>query len=330
MAIEALKQKKSTLNFKSTSIPKKNSWVKVLIGVPLIVTISLGSLMTLNAYHNSKQIDGAQKYYETLQPYNDFKQKMDSVVYNDAMFKNDLASFRLLYSNSNKRPHAAYNFLSFTDTKVYFDNDISQVKKFLSYSDGFKNDNDFTMSPKYKEQNDYKMKKFINDHEKSMAVLTTFKMFNVNILDAQPSYIRNNLQTYLKEKGLPSFSFGLTQEQNEYIKENRFDKEKMDAMQKQNDEKFINYANTASENDLRKLFKMYNSYYVLVASQHLVESTYANYSVLPEYLGEIDNKVFYKMEELRNVFTKNGQLYPLDKDKSTIDQKSQERSRSVW
>lgn len=331
MAIEALKQKKSTLTFKSTSSKKKSSWVKVLIGVPLIAVLSLGSLMTINAYHNSKQIDGAQKYYETMQSYSEFKQKMDSIPYTNVMFKNDLATFRLLYSHNEIRPNVPYSFLPFIDTKVYFDNNLPQVERFLSYSNGFKNYNDFIMSTKSSEQRDYKRSKMTNDYEKSIAALTEFKMFNLDYIEPQPSYITNNLQKYLKENGLPSFSFGLSKEQNEYIRENRLDKEKMDIMQKQNDEKFINYLNTASENDLRKLFKMYNSYYMLVASQHLVDATYTTYSVLPKYFDKIDDQVFYKVEALRNVFTGNGQLYKFDVDKiDKIDQKSKDRAKTVW
>lgn len=331
MTIDLLKQKNTTLNFESTSNKKKNSWGKVLIGVPLIAVLSLGSLMTINAYHNSKQIDGAQKYYETMQPYNDFKQKMDSVPYTDVMFKSDLAAFRLLYSHNETRPNIPYSFLPFIDTKVYFDNNLPQVEKFLSYSNGFKNYNDFIMSPKYIEQRHYRRIKMKNDYEKSRAALTEFKMFNIDYVEPQASYIKNNLQKYLKENGLPSFSFGLTKKQHQYIKENRSNKEKMDAMQKQNDEEFIRYLNTASENDLRKLFKMYNSYYMLVASQHLVDSTYITYSVLPGYFGKIDDQVFYKVEALKNVLTGNGQLHDLNIDDiDKIDQKSKDRSAMVW
>lgn len=325
MTIDLLKQKSETLNFKNISNKKKKSWLKMVIGVPLIAVLSLGSLMTINAYHNSKQIDNAQKYYETMQSYNDFKQKMDSVPYTDVMFKNDLSAFKLIYSHSDKRPDVAKSFLPFIDNKVYFDNNFPQVEKSLSYTEGFKNYNDFFMSSKFQEQKDYKYKN-MNEKDKAINTLTEFKMFSINY-NFQPDYIRKNLQRYVKDNNLPIFSFGLTKEQNDYIKENRFDNKKMEAMQKENDDAFVNYINHASESDLRKLFKMYNSYYMLVASQHLVDETYTKYSILPMYLGKIDDQVFYKVEELRDVFTGNGKINQTSENENQIDQN---RAGSIW
>lgn len=278
----------------------------LFICLPIII---FTGVMGFEPYKLSNKIDDSQNYYESFRNYSYFKQKMDGVLYSDEMFKKDLTTYHIIYDN--RGPLISYTFLPFMQGKIYFNSNPEYVKKYFSYYNDSKEKDfkSFIKSNAHDEQKEYFKNTFNSEKEKINRYLSFFKMVNY---EYRQTYINDNIQKYLAEKGLPVNMFGLSKEQDDYVKQNRLDKNKMNVFQRNTDNIFISYTEKASDEDLKKIFKAINAFYVLTGN---INSDIADeYSVLfkDTLTAKIKREIFYKIEIVKEKINKKGKIEKVD------------------
>lgn len=305
-------KEKINMSFNNKTKVGKPCLIKNIIVGATILVAGFGAVLTNNAYQISKSIDQNQAYYESMSDYSAFKTKMDAVPYTDAMFNKDLAAFNYLYKSADMRDIVnKQNFGAFRFTKTVLNNDIDVVKKYFTYN---RNIDDFTlflMSPSYVQQKNYMKEHFEQTYQKKYD--NDHNQFIIQKMNADPSvtpgYINNNIKKYLDEKGLPyDLVTGYNQRSSNLA--NMSDAQMQENI-KNNESKFLDYMNNMNEGQLRDLFKMYNSYLVLIGLRDNMDS-YRNFLSNDYYmfdsseLMDAQRYIFNKIESIKKHVTFNG------------------------
>lgn len=313
-------KEKIDINLSNKKI-KKTSLIKNTIIGAAIVIFGFGAVLTNNAYQMSKNIDQSQTYYKSMSDYSSFKAKMDAVPYTDAMFEKDLSAFNYLYRNPDMNGRInIQNFSSFIYTKTFLNNDVKAIEKYLSYEKGVTDYAAFVSSSDFYKQQEYLKQQFSKAYDKKYDYNNNSLIMEKMLIKpfVTPSYIDNNIKTYLKEKDITIKAFNATD--NNIVPINSSPSEK-DNLKKIQESKFLDYVNSASDSQLRDLFKMYNSYFVLIG---LKDNASTNKNLLSS-----DFYIFNSYEVIDVQKEILNKIESIKKDIS-FDNKDEERDRQTY
>lgn len=256
-------------------------------------------------YDRSKEIDTYEAYYHNLKSYDDFKASMDTVPYTDEMFNQDLSTFKKIYGNKDTRSVVGYNDYHFVYARTMLNNDPQKVDKYISYFKGY-DEKSYYKDKVFLKQYDYVKSLYKNETNRKLTSITVNKTISTALSSRS---IIENRQHYLEENNIYKYTYGLTSEEShKYYNLTQEEKRIFNENQKK---EFYEFVDTASNNDLRKMFKAINSYQFLVAQHHFgLQNILDNQSkfISPEYISSIYYKnipVFDFIELMRNKDTSN-------------------------
>lgn len=290
----------SAINFKHKSkqkIPKRS--ISFLLKCTFVIGVSLATLPIVNAYNQSKALDQVQHNVQNMKDYNNFAKALDSVPYNDEMFKKDLETFHLIFNSKTLKGKDYARMDDFYVAKYYLDGNKEKINE---YTDHFS-----TLSEEvrnYQERFEiikpYVYKNFEGKYEGNLMLLQA-PYHNVD-------YIFKNWIKYTNDKGIPdnflmSYYREGSSDYNKYLKQNPNSTLSINEYRKQ---KFVEDLKSMNDQQLRVMFSAINSYYKVIATNTVVSK------INKEKISYLPNGIQYymlgKMDSARNFFNKNGSV----------------------
>lgn len=276
----------------------KNS-IKGLLVISTILFIGTFTNFVENRYQESKKIDSYEAYYNNLESYSNFKTSMDAVPYTDEMFNKDLSTFKKIYGNKENRSAVGYNTYHFLYAKTMLNNDPEKINKYVSYFKG-NNEESYYRNNVWEKQSNYTKSLYKNEVDMKINAMTLGKTISFGITSKD---IIKNRELYLKENNIYKYTYGLNKKDSDLY--SRSDKNEKKAFDDNQTKEFYNFIDTASNNDLRKMFKAINSYQVIIASKHFGMRDRLELKSKEGYMSYIYNQnryVFGSIEYLRDKY----------------------------
>lgn len=287
-----------------------------LIGGVVIVASTI-SFSGKNAYDFSKSVDVIQNHYSSIKDYNTFKTSFDNVVYTDEMFKNDLMTFKKLYVDNPYDIASKDYFLPLSEfmlVKFYTQNNQDKINDYVNKFKGVNVNNDNYLNIRDKKLN------YLRKYKEGTSIIKEVKYRS----DATfPTYLSKNFESYLKEKNVTNNLFYYSPSTKDYMNNYYKDDNKMGNLLNEKNKDFYELVNQVKSGDyskLKEIFKVLNAYNIEIGDY--------NTNKYNRTFDFLDGKTLIYIENLRNLYTKNGSLD--DTEEPEKGSKQEERYMSMW
>lgn len=298
----------------------KNLMKNIFIG-GIIISATIISFSIKNNYELSKSIDVVQNHYSSIKDYNNFKNSFDNVSYTEDMFKSDLMIFKKLYVNNPSYNIASKDYSlplsEFMMVKLYTENDQNKVNDYVNNFRDIKITNDNYINVRNKKLN------YLRKYQGNNYFLMQELKYNSDA--TFPHYLSNNFESYLRDKNITKNLFYYSPSSRDYMNKYYRDSNKMDFfLNKKNNDfyELINQVKSGDYKTLKKVFKVLNAYNIEIGKYNINK---ANYNAT---FYSLDGKTFSYIENIRNLYTKNGSL--ADPEEIKNGSKEEERYMSIW